>query len=35
MSRSTGLSPLELLIGKTMRFKDNLELKQIFENETI
>jgi len=35
MSRSTGLSPFELLIGKNMRLKDNLELKQIIENETI
>jgi len=35
MSRSTGLSPFELLIGKNMRLKDDLELKQIIENETI
>ncbi|KAG5308161.1 TF26 protein, partial [Pseudoatta argentina] len=35
MSRSTGLSPFELLIGKNMRLKDDLELKQIIEDETI
>ncbi|KAG5325021.1 POL3 protein, partial [Pseudoatta argentina] len=35
MSRSTGLSPFELLIGKSMRLKDDLELKQIIEDETI
>ncbi|KAG5308159.1 TF28 protein, partial [Pseudoatta argentina] len=35
MSRSTGLSPFELLIGKKMRLKDDLELKQIIEDEMI
>ncbi|KAG5308611.1 TF29 protein, partial [Pseudoatta argentina] len=35
MSRSTGLSPFELLIGKNMRLKDDLEVKQIIEDETI
>jgi len=35
MSRSTGLSLFELLIGKNMRLKDDLGLKQIIENETI
>ena len=35
MSRSTGVSPFELLIGKVMRLKDDVELKRIIEDETI
>lgn len=35
MSRSTGLSSFEILIGKNMRLKDDIELKNIIENETI
>jgi len=34
-SRSTGLSPFELLIGKTMRLKDDLKLKELIDSENI
>jgi Integrase core domain. len=34
-TRSTGLSPFELLVGKKMRLKDDVSLREIVDNEII